>query len=442
MLYFYVKQNKQSSPKQASASALSPDQAVITGIIFTDPAGHDIYKIKGLSIPYPNFLAGLGLNASHSSSDPAVSYPYLVSLFDGKIDIKGSSSSDRFLEVGAGGKATVKSGAGDDKLFVWHQKTVDFDGGKGIDTILFTSNYGDPYPTGYKQQLVIDLGKGKGDNPYGGTLKLHHVENVVGTSQADKITGDNHANVIGGAFDVGADIIKAKGGNDVVKLAPLSLGGIHADGGKGVDELQFCVDLRTTAEGTAVLDLEHPENNTGTLAGGVFTHFEKYTAFNSGGYVHHLDFRGSAADETVTGSTGFYGPAGIAGRDLIDGRGGDDRLDGKGGSDQLTGGPGKDIFVFDTALNAASNVDTITDFASDTIELNQYVFAGVGTAGKLAASQFHAGTAATTGNQHIIYDPTTGKLSYDADGNGPTPQVQFALLSNHAHLTNADFMVA
>ena len=189
------------------------------------------------------------------------------------------------------------------------------------------------------------------------------------------------ANIIGdGAFDTGADIIKAKGGKDIVKIASLSLGGVHADGGKGVDELQFTVDLQTTAEGTTILDIENPGANTGAMTGSVFKGFEVFTATSLAGFLHHLDFRGSNADETVTGVTGFFGPPGTAGADLINGRGGDDTLDGKGGNDRLTGGSGKDTLLFTTALGATTNADTVADFQPgvDTLGLNGFIFAAAG----------------------------------------------------------------
>ena len=404
-----------------------------------------------MSLTRADFVAGLGNPSIGVGSDLTVSYPFMVSLLDGRVNVTGGNLSDRFLEVGAGGKATVESGAGDDKLFVWHQKTVDFDGGKGIDTILFTSNYGDPYPTGYKQQLVIDLGKGKGDNPYGGTLKLHHVENVVGTSQADKITGDDHANVIGdGAFDVGADIIKAKGGNDVVKLAPLSLGGIHADGGKGVDELQFCVDLRTTAEGTAVLDLERADNNTGTLAGGASSRIsEKFDGIRQRRLRASCRFAGGSRrrrDGGAPAAQGSTGPAGIAeqgpARRPRQRRRRPARWQGRQRPAQRAARQGHLRLRHGAERRHPTSTRSLTSRATASSSTSTY-FAGVGTAGALAASRFHEGTAATNGSEHIIYDEATGKLYYDADGNGSTPQVQFrALLSNHAHLTNADFVVA
>lgn len=55
---------------------------------------------------------------------------------------------------------------------------------------------------------------------------------------------------------------------------------------------------------------------------------------------------------------------GLAGNDGLYGLGGADYLDGGTGNDTLFGGAGADRFVFSTALNAATNVDTIGDFAA------------------------------------------------------------------------------
>ncbi len=41
----------------------------------------------------------------------------------------------------------------------------------------------------------------------------------------------------------------------------------------------------------------------------------------------------------------------------------------------------------------------------------------------------------------LIYNPTTGTVSYDADGNGAGVGVQIAVLGINLALTNADFAV-
>lgn len=46
-----------------------------------------------------------------------------------------------------------------------------------------------------------------------------------------------------------------------------------------------------------------------------------------------------------------------------------------------------------------------------------------------------------TRQRRIIYDPTTGKLSYNIDGAGGKNAIQFALVSENLALTYKDFVV-
>ena len=45
------------------------------------------------------------------------------------------------------------------------------------------------------------------------------------------------------------------------------------------------------------------------------------------------------------------------------------------------------------------------------------------------------------GNDFLLYNTITGALSYDADGNGGAPAVQFATLAGNPAITSADFAV-
>ncbi len=109
----------------------------------------------------------------------------------------------------------------------------------------------------------------------------------------------------------------------------------------------------------------------------------------------------------------------------------------------VTGGAGNDHFVFDTALNASNNVDTISDFnvANDTIRLENAIFTALTTTGTLAASAFHIGAGAQAADDRIIYDNVTGDLFYDGNGNAAGGSIQFAHLSAGLNLTFQDFLV-
>ena len=60
-------------------------------------------------------------------------------------------------------------------------------------------------------------------------------------------------------------------------------------------------------------------------------------------------------------------------------------------------------------------------------------------AGSLDA--FHVGAAAVDVSDRVIYDATTGALSYDADGVGGAAAVQFATLGTNLNLTSTDFFL-
>jgi len=61
--------------------------------------------------------------------------------------------------------------------------------------------------------------------------------------------------------------------------------------------------------------------------------------------------------------------------------------------------------------------------------------------GALAAGAFVVGTAAQDADDRIVYNPTTGALFFDADGNGAGAAVQFAVLSGAPALAASDFTV-
>ena len=154
-----------------------------------------------------------------------------------------------------------------------------------------------------------------------------------------------------------------------------------------------------------------------------------------------LNGTGNGSANTLVGNTANNLLLGNAGNDTLSGGAGNDKLDGGTGNDVLTGGAGLDIFRFTTAPTA--NTDTLTDFsvADDTIQLENAVFKKFTTPGVLKAANFVKATAAHDLNDYLVYNPATGALSYDADGNGAGAAQQIALLGVNLALTNADFVI-
>jgi Ca2+-binding RTX toxin-like protein len=132
--------------------------------------------------------------------------------------------------------------------------------------------------------------------------------------------------------------------------------------------------------------------------------------------------------------------------DTLTGNAAKNTLNGGLGNDRLTGGAGADVFVFNTAPNATSNVDTITDFqvSADKIYLENAIFTALGAStGTLSAAAFWKNTTgvANDGSDRIVYNSTTGALFYDSNGNGSGGSVQIAKLAANLALTNSDFVI-
>jgi len=146
-------------------------------------------------------------------------------------------------------------------------------------------------------------------------------------------------------------------------------------------------------------------------------------------------FEGSTGNDKFTGHEGDDKFAGKGGDDTLLGKAGKDTLDGGEGSDTLNGGSGKDAYLFKTAPGA---VDTIVKFQSgETIKLAKSAFAGL-TDGKLAADQFVIGQDAGDENDHVIYDPTSGALYFDPDGDGSAARTKFAQMQPSLDNFSAD----
>jgi Ca2+-binding RTX toxin-like protein len=176
----------------------------------------------------------------------------------------------------------------------------------------------------------------------------------------------------------------------------------------------------------------------------------RYDDQNYGNLTIRLDIAGANVGAAAKGDTysGIEGLAGGVGHDVIlgdskdnqlHGGGGNDYLYGQAGNDRLYGDAGADHFVFNEALNATTNVDTIFDFnpIDDTILLTQSIFSKIGNA--LEATELRLGTAAADANDFVIYDRDTGKLYYDANANGSGGQTLFAQVSIGTLLDTSDF---
>ena len=164
-------------------------------------------------------------------------------------------------------------------------------------------------------------------------------------------------------------------------------------------------------------------------------------------HIMGLGGTGNALANVITGNAGNDTLNGDAGRDTLVGGGGNDRLAGGAGNDILTGGTGADTFVFASAPDAASNLDTLQDFTSrsDKLSFSRTVFTGFAGTGAMSVDAFWSGAgvnAAHDATDTFIYNTTSGALWYDADGTGAKAAVQVPLLTGTPALAFSDFLIA
>ena len=337
-----------------------------------------------------------------------------VTTGDGADRITGTSAANIIRTNG--GNDVLIGGAGADRM----------EGGTGNDDY-YVDNAGD--------QVIEAVGAGDNDRVFTSvsfTLGAgQEIERLATTSQSGTaaltlIGNDVAQTIIGNAGD---NVINGRGGAD-------TMFGYGGNDTYYVDNANDVIGSESAGNGT---NDQLFTSVTYVLAAG--QHIERIATTSSAGTTA-VNLVGSNSGQTIVGNAGANIIRGMGGNDTLIGGGGNDRLVGGAGNDILNGGAGNDIFIFDAALNAASNVDTIQDYnvAQDSIWLEDAVFTGL-TLGKLAAAAFTTGAAATTANHRIIYNAATGALSFDADGNGGGAAIQFASLAAGLAMNAGEFTV-
>jgi Ca2+-binding RTX toxin-like protein len=322
--------------------------------------------------------------------------------------IEGGAGND--VLDGRGGNDALDGGAGNDTFHVSQKGDIVIEGaGRGFDTVRSTVTY----VLGANAEIeVLQTEKTLGTGAI----------NLTGNRFVQIVIGNNGANIIDGKG--GADRMEGRAGNDTFYVD--SGADIVVEGDKGgIDTVLTSVSYRLG--GAARVETLATTNISGTTA---------------------ISLTGNTFNDAIVGNAGNNVINGAAGNDRLDGQGGNDSLNGSLGNDKILGHAGNDSFVFNSALNAATNVDTIYDFSNvagdnDTIRLENAIFTQLTVTGVLAASRFKANGSgvATDADDRIVYSTVTGDLFYDTNGNAAGGATRFAHLENHASLTSADFLV-
>ena len=129
---------------------------------------------------------------------------------------------------------------------------------------------------------------------------------------------------------------------------------------------------------------------------------------------------GNKFDDTIKSGLGNDTLVGNAGKDKLYGESGNDILIGGADNDTLYGGTGADKFVFNTKLNATTNLDTIKDFVkgTDKIVLDDDIFTKFANKSSISAGNLITGTKALQADDYLIYNTSNDTLYYDQDGSG------------------------
>ena len=275
--------------------------------------------------------------------------------------ILGSAHADTL--TGNASANVIEGGAGGDTM----------DGAGGSDTVSYA---------GSRTAVTVTInGTVSGGDAAGDTIS--NFENIIGSTDADTLTGDENANVIeGGAL---GDTLDCAGGTDTVSYAGAGAGvtmslddGTENGGDAAGDTISNCENIN----GSDHADSLTGDENVNVIAGGkgddVIEGGRGGDAMTGGAGTDTLSYRfasrpvyanfgddeyedneaqGDSASgfENLVGSKGgdeLVGDAnnnviwGLGGQDEIDGRAGDDVIAGGASADEMDGGAGTDTLTY------------------------------------------------------------------------------------------------
>jgi len=295
---------------------------------------HEIGHVLGLV--HPNIEGSSDFASAYVTQYQNTDYSMLnFTLLTGPVGlIYGVPSTPQFADIAAiqylYGANTAYNSGDTTYNFLEPQVMTIWDGG-GTDTIDATAQV---------SAVTINLNEADGEaySTVGASAfwiaSGANIENALGGSSHDIITGNALANTV-----------KGMSGNDLIRL------------NDGAD----------WANGNAGIDYIFAGNGDDNIRGGKDQ--DSLTGESGADFVN-----GNNGNDTVLGGTGADTLHGGQDHDTISGEAGNDQLFGDKGNDTLTGGSGADTFIFN--VSNTPGIDFITDFVSgvDTLELRNSSF--------------------------------------------------------------------
>jgi len=279
------------------------------------------------------------------------------------------SNAETSLLFGYEGEDTLLGGIGNDFL-TGGEGDDEMHGGLGDDTLVYID---------HEVSVDVDLVRGTSTSTYGND-RFSGMENIIGGSDADRLTGDGGRNSIyGGA---GNDIIFGGGGDDYLSGDD---GADQLSGGSGNDQL-----IGGSGDDILFADAGDDELNGGSgtdtvsfinTASSVNANLRTRSASSADGNDTLIDIEnihGSNYDDFLMGDAFNNLLVGEAGNDTLDGYEGDDTLIGNSGDDTFTdwlginslfGGEGGDTvsyasFSSDFLVSPIVNIDLSANFSN------------------------------------------------------------------------------
>lgn len=250
----------------------------------------------------------------------------------------------------------------------------------GIDTIKYSAKVDGVIDL--REGSFSELGKAIGVGPSNNisqrrTVAIAYgaeIENAIGGSRNDTITGNALANRLEGGS--GNDTLYGGDGED--RLIG-GAGGDFLDGGLGADQM-------TGGSGNDTYIVDNELDVVNERANGGKDLVRTHVSFTMSAHIEDLiliedsvadaavgnrlanNITGNSIDNTLEGLDGNDTLDGLAGDDILDGGNGNDELDGGSGNDQLFGGNGTDILIGnsgDDTLDGGSGVDELSGGVGD-----------------------------------------------------------------------------
>ena len=422
-----------------------------------------------------NYVLAAGVEIElMSPTDPAAPTPLDLTGNEFGQTIIGTAGVNTL--IGNGGADILAGGAGNDFYRVEQEQDVIIEyAGEGFDSVYAEVHY--KLGEGWEIELLSAVGPS-----LAGPLNLTgnaYAQTIIGTAGANVLIGGGGGDVLSGG--AGADhyriensldvvIESAGGGNDWIWVA-LALGGYTLPEGAEIENV-YAIDPESAGGmhfvgngfgnaifGTRGNDVLEGGGGRDTLYGGDGDDI----LLAGGGSGDRLEggagndvYRVETANQRIVDTSGFdavyvalavgeynmsnfslgvdllsaIDPQSTVTLDLI-GDHGAQTIIGTAGANRIWGERGNDTFTFVAPLGP-NNIDRIEDFSNssnehDRIALDDAVFTGL-PLGQLGANAFVVGTSAQDADDRIIYDFPTGRLFFDADGNGAGAAIQFAVV--------------